>query len=332
MFSDLLHWRVRSPPCRLNNLYVYDPQRNLGRGLSGHKASLSASVVGYSDCHCSPSVCFWLFVEGSLAVCLLSSCVVLYFILSLVCLFLSCFVSWAGHGIQLHRFLVISFSYTFCHEIRCAKVKQVAIYYVVLASFFSVFERQCHNMIVAVEVFMLMVDFAAFFHSFFSSVFLNQKTELDIFWGLGCGSGSLISQHVHVAININYLWMSVFLLSSNHQVWKSTKFPAIVSENLDWNTILCLRNWAASWQNQQNDCMPSEDSDQPGHLPSLIRVFAVHSMDSYGLKLSSCRQQSLRSDWADVQADPSLRWVHMPFCWFCHDMAQMIPIELLCYI
>ena len=27
--------------------------------------------------------------------------------------------------------------------------------------------------------------------------------------------------------------------------------------------------WATSWQNQQNDCVPSEDSDQPGHLISL---------------------------------------------------------------
>ena len=35
--------------------------------------------------------------------------------------------------------------------------------------------------------------------------------------------------------------------------------------------------WAASWQNQQSDCAPSEDSDQPGHPPSLIRVFAVRS-------------------------------------------------------
>ena len=33
--------------------------------------------------------------------------------------------------------------------------------------------------------------------------------------------------------------------------------------------------WAASWQNQQNDCAPKEDSDQPGHPPNLIRVFAV---------------------------------------------------------
>ena len=29
--------------------------------------------------------------------------------------------------------------------------------------------------------------------------------------------------------------------------------------------------WAATWQNQQNECAPSEVSDQLGHLPSLIR-------------------------------------------------------------
>ena len=33
-------------------------------------------------------------------------------------------------------------------------------------------------------------------------------------------------------------------------------------------------------QNQQNECAPSQDSDQPGHPPSLIRVFAVHSVGS----------------------------------------------------
>ena len=40
---------------------------------------------------------------------------------------------------------------------------------------------------------------------------------------------------------------------------------------------ICI--WTASCQNQQNDCAPSEDSVQPGHPPSLIRVFAVRSMD-----------------------------------------------------
>ena len=32
--------------------------------------------------------------------------------------------------------------------------------------------------------------------------------------------------------------------------------------------------WAASRQNQQTHCAPSEDSDEPGHPPSRIRVFA----------------------------------------------------------
>ena len=38
--------------------------------------------------------------------------------------------------------------------------------------------------------------------------------------------------------------------------------------------------WATSRKNQQNDCAPSEDSDQPGHLPSLVRVFDESSMGS----------------------------------------------------
>ena len=37
--------------------------------------------------------------------------------------------------------------------------------------------------------------------------------------------------------------------------------------------------WAATWQNQQSDCAPSDNSDQPGHPPSLS-VFAVRSMGS----------------------------------------------------
>ena len=33
--------------------------------------------------------------------------------------------------------------------------------------------------------------------------------------------------------------------------------------------------WAATRQNQQNYCAPGEDSDQPGHLPSLISLRCV---------------------------------------------------------
>ena len=40
-------------------------------------------------------------------------------------------------------------------------------------------------------------------------------------------------------------------------------------------------------------CAPSEDSEQPGHLPNLIRVFAMRSMGSLGPKISSCEQRRL---------------------------------------
>ena len=37
---------------------------------------------------------------------------------------------------------------------------------------------------------------------------------------------------------------------------------------------------ALKFQQKAYECAPSEDSDQPGHPPSLIRVFAVRSMGS----------------------------------------------------
>ena len=76
--------------------------------------------------------------------------------------------------------------------------------------------------------------------------------------------------------------------------------------------------WAMTWQNHQTDCAPSEDSDQPGHSPSLIRVFAVRLKGCYGPKLSSCGQRRLWSDWADE----SSLGAHS-LCWFCHVVAHL---------
>ena len=39
------------------------------------------------------------------------------------------------------------------------------------------------------------------------------------------------------------------------------------------------------------------------------------------------------SDWADAQADLSLRWAHMPFCWFSHEAAHfsfVLSNDVLC--
>ena len=60
-------------------------------------------------------------------------------------------------------------------------------------------------------------------------------------------------------------------------------------------------NWAATCQNQQNECAPSKDSDQPGHLPSLI---------------------SLRCPHEETWVDRSLRWAHSHFVGFVMSWLQ----------
>ena len=74
--------------------------------------------------------------------------------------------------------------------------------------------------------------------------------------------------------------------------------------------------WAATWQNQQNECAPSEDSDQPGHSPSLFRVFAVRKKKAWVVSYPLSAQRRLWSDWADAQAYLSLRWAHTHFVGF----------------
>ena len=49
--------------------------------------------------------------------------------------------------------------------------------------------------------------------------------------------------------------------------------PSII---MAWLDTISTSIWAVTRQNQQNDCAPSEDSDQPGHLPSLISLRSPH--------------------------------------------------------
>ena len=93
----------------------------------------------------------------------------------------------------------------------------------------------------------------------------------------------------------------------------------------------CIYKWAASWQNQQNECAPSEDSVQPGHPPSLIRVFAVRIKKAWVLSYPLSAERRLWSDWADAQADLSLRRAHQSFCWFCHEVAHIYSAAMKSY-
>ena len=76
-------------------------------------------------------------------------------------------------------------------------------------------------------------------------------------------------------------------------------------------------------------CAPSEDSDQPGHLPSLISLRCLHE-ETMGHKLpTECTAKTLiRLCWW-AQADLCLSWAHVSFCWFCRAVTQIFwPCDL----
>ena len=60
-----------------------------------------------------------------------------------------------------------------------------------------------------------------------------------------------------------------------------------------------------------------------------LRVFSARSVGSLGLKVSSCEHRRLWSDWADAQADLSLRWAHTQFVGFVMSRLRYVSITAL---
>ena len=89
----------------------------------------------------------------------------------------------------------------------------------------------------------------------------------------------------------------------------------------DWHRRKQNIVWAATWQNHQNGYAPSENSDQPGHAPSLTGAFAVRMKKAWFRSYPLSAQRRLRSD---AQADLSLRWAHSHFVGF-------VMSRLVCY-
>ena len=106
-------------------------------------------------------------------------------------------------------------------------------------------------------------------------VFAGRTGHVGCFATLRLKSQSPIASkapNAYKAMFLNSKWfLYLIIISSRYQCILQYFFTQI-------GVKLCI--WATSWQNQQNNCAPSEDSDQPGHPPSLIRVFAVRSMSS----------------------------------------------------
>ena len=66
------------------------------------------------------------------------------------------------------------------------------------------------------------------------------------------------------------------------------------------------------------ECTSSKDPDQPGHPPSLIRVFTVRMKKAWVLSYPlSAQQWLIRLGWSESSLGTQ------SFCWFCHEVAQL---------
>ena len=96
----------------------------------------------------------------------------------------------------------------------------------------------------------------------------------------------------------------MYIISFHNLSWK-TKWS--VSMNVLFSIQLTIsHHWAATWQNQQYGCAASEDSDQPGHPPSLISLPCPHE-ESLGPEWATHWAHSEDSD--KTGRMPRLIWV-----------------------
>ena len=75
------------------------------------------------------------------------------------------------------------------------------------------------------------------------------------------------------------------------------------------------------WGSSNLSCLMTKPTKW--HPPSLISLRCALN-GWLRTKFSSCGQRRFWSNWADDQADLSLLWAHMPFCWFCHEVAHFM--------
>ena len=73
--------------------------------------------------------------------------------------------------------------------------------------------------------------------------------------------------------------------------------------------------------------VPNKDSDEPSHLPNLIRIFTVHMENAKVLSYSVYALQRLCCDWTNSQADLSLFWLQMPHCCLCRGVVAWLLLE-----
>ena len=85
-------------------------------------------------------------------------------------------------------------------------------------------------------------------------------------------------------------------------------------------------NEPAHYKTYNKTCATSEDSDQPAHPRSLIRVFAdcLCRLQPPGYPKRDIREPL--PYWVDVQADLSLCWSQRSYCRFCRALAHFLHL------
>ena len=106
-----------------------------------------------------------------------------------------------------------------------------------------------------------------------------------------------------------FSWCGSYIIMDLEEAWSSVELLHM--------RIRGITNEPPHDKTNKMACVPSDASDQPG------QIFAVHIKKAQVLSGPLSTKRRLWSDWVDAQADLSLRWAHMPFCWFCHEVAQI---------
>ena len=92
---------------------------------------------------------------------------------------------------------------------------------------------------------------------------------------LSCHGLFLNLEHIVIAYSNMDIWKKRFAVRQSNNKGELITMVRLIG----WKK--CTINiWATSWQNQQSECAPSEDSDQPGHPPSLISLCCPHEESS----------------------------------------------------
>ena len=104
------------------------------------------------------------------------------------------------------------------------------------------------------------------------------------------------------------------------QFWINSQF--VVSEHVNMEQQITSRRTTKpiKW------CVPPAKTLISLGIRPVWSVFAVRMKKAWVLSYPVSTQWRFWSDWADAQADPSLRWVHGSFCWFCCEAAHVIAL------